>query len=61
MLDTTPDDAPTNATTRWEEAWPHFMIHTLTWFITPVRSSPAPKIITAISEITAFDAKPLNS
>ncbi len=32
-----------------------------TTVITPVRSSPAPNIITAMMEMTALEAKPLNN
>ena len=54
---TVPD---TSGTIRPTVLPPTLSIHLETTVIAPVRSSPAPRIITAMMEITALDANPLN-
>ncbi len=58
MKPTVPD---TIGSTRPSVVPPCFRITAATLFMIPVLSSPAPTIITAMIEITAFEAKPSNS
>ena len=52
-----PTEPASIATMRLSDLPPYFTMEAETVFMTPVRSSPAPMIITAITAITAFEAK----
>ncbi len=50
----------TTGITEFSDFPPIFIMKPATLFITPVRSNPAPRIITAIIDNTALEAKPSN-
>ena len=59
-LEIKPTVPDTTGMMRFSVVPPNFRIRAATVFISPVLSSPAPIIITAIIEITALEAKPSN-
>ncbi len=60
-LDVIPTVAESIDRIRDSEGPPILTMNDETTFITPVRSSPAPRIITAMMAITALEAKPEKS
>ena len=59
-LEITPTVPETIGSTRASVVPPTFRMVAATRFMSPVLSSPAPTIMTAMIEMTAFEAKPSN-